>query len=834
MSGISGSSSSGSSSSGSSSTSSTAPAASPPAGPDDLPGVAPDTPGFMESDEARYSRHLDLLSKFYAKHDPSKTREQVVAIIALRKGDAVAMDESLFVEVCGKLEGKYGENPLLLETPASAVDPDIVSGSRKGLSRRRDPSMAAFLEAHDNPLSASSAPQSELPIRIVTATVKQDYTPSYASGLPVKAGDVVVVLRVEPEWALVRRSDDRKGWVPRTLLAKDATDVTCYMVALVLTALVVLLLAVTLAPGRCVWHQQLSNGECRTTATQVCTIAGRPSASSNATGRCVQGSTAKTPTVTHHTKKHNEKECSTWCTELGSACETAIFIPVCGDYGLTLPHGPERVHLSCAELMQTTNNTCKLLQAAKLSALCCTSCHFEFNFVPIIGDCYAYSSVSEAVRQFVPATTVDYRNKSTSWLCIPVSTDQDPALTLANMMQRLEEWIRENLHSFMSSIATLTRIASIWFKFTLRRVEDKILHCVGYGGAGSLFGTITDSRQAAVAARSSQTRGATGHDLCATSWDAIAAPSTKQSTTWTEARIAQCLTVRQALWSCGAKLLLWHWAQSLSYLYAFGYYYCELPRYRFELGVPQLGFLPFNYSSLQQGGILVAIREATYFGSTIVALVLNPAYLLMELGQSETKMDRALYFLAPHHYVTMCLTRWATKREDGVGSRSQQFVLAATYFIWWFQTACDYVSFGLFSYLVVVLCIHTGFYDAGDMLLTFFPNATFGAAPAGDSNYLPQPPFSLLIAYWLTSWGVILGPFDWGKRCWHYARRGRSRSVETPENPDTKSSCVTSTFGKAMLRLVCCKWAFLLFFIALYMALSMLIYSVLLVCTLWP
>ncbi len=106
-------------------------AASPPGAPTNAARALPDTPDFAESDEARYSRHLDMLLKFYAKHDSSKTREQVIAILAKRKGGAVALDEAMFVEICGKLENKYGENPLVLFEPAPlqlsapAVDPEM-------------------------------------------------------------------------------------------------------------------------------------------------------------------------------------------------------------------------------------------------------------------------------------------------------------------------------------------------------------------------------------------------------------------------------------------------------------------------------------------------------------------------------------------------------------------------------------------------------------------------------------------------------------------------------------------------------------------------------------
>jgi hypothetical protein len=82
-------------------------------------------PPVAAPDSARYSRHLEILLKFYAKHDPSKTQAQVVAIIAKRKGAAAALDEDIFVEVCGKLENKYGENPLVLFAPKLAVLPTV-------------------------------------------------------------------------------------------------------------------------------------------------------------------------------------------------------------------------------------------------------------------------------------------------------------------------------------------------------------------------------------------------------------------------------------------------------------------------------------------------------------------------------------------------------------------------------------------------------------------------------------------------------------------------------------------------------------------------------------
>ena len=45
--------------------------------------------------------------------------------------------------------------------------------------------------------------------------------------------------------------------------------------------------------------------------------------------------------------------------------------------------------------------------------------------------------------------------------------------------------------------------------------------------------------------------------------------------TWTEVRVALGLSVRQEVWSCGSKLLLWCWSQPLSHFAVFGTYYCR-------------------------------------------------------------------------------------------------------------------------------------------------------------------------------------------------------------------------------------------------------------------
>lgn len=75
----------------------------------------------------------------------------------------------------------------------------------------------------------------------------------------------------------------------------------------------------------------------------------------------------------------------------------------------------------------------------------------------------------------------------------------------------------------------------------------------------------------------------------------------------------------------------------------------------------------------RQLGLVVAVREAVYLTNTGLALWVNPAFLLLELGDlsfknSEAVKQWSLYVLAPHHYVTLCLLRWAdgtlVKRSD--------------------------------------------------------------------------------------------------------------------------------------------------------------------------
>ena len=209
----------------------------------------------------------------------------------------------------------------------------------------------------------------------------------------------------------------------------------------------------------------------------------------------------------------------------------------------------------------------------------------------------------------------------------------------------------------------MTRVRASPFErfggFAFAFLLGKLLELVGYGGAGTVNTILSPRKAAAAAARAAaeadgQAAGA------AAGWDAIAARKKEPPSTWTDARVALGLSVRQAVWSCGGKMLLWHWTQPLSYFAVLGVYYCSL-------GDDQHRFI----------GMVVAVREALYLVSTLLALWLNPAYLLMELGSvwkdelegpvSTNYCSRSvdlkilkrwtLYLLAPHQYVARCLGR---------------------------------------------------------------------------------------------------------------------------------------------------------------------------------
>eukprot|EP01052_Picozoa_sp_SAG31_P043475 SAG31_NODE_7253_length_1741_cov_1.899513_1_plen_451_part_01 len=136
-------------------------------------------------------------------------------------------------------------------------------------------------------------------------------------------------------------------------------------------------------------------------------------------------------------------------------------------------------------------------------------------------------------------------------------------------------------------------------------------------------------------------------------WTAITDDASVQST-WNEARDSLGMTVQQAVAVSVVKLLLWHWSQPMAFLLVFWAYFCELESI-------QVSF-----------GLLVAAREVIYLGTTLAGILVCPVYLLLDVstvwaeikGESRAKgcWRLAMYILAPHNYLALCLSALFSER----------------------------------------------------------------------------------------------------------------------------------------------------------------------------
>jgi hypothetical protein len=314
-------------------------------------------------------------------------------------------------------------------------------------------------------------------------------------------------------------------------------------------------------------------------------------------------------------------------------------------------------------------------------------------------------------------------------LCRPVA-DVAEIQASKSRYNWFESWLESNLAANLGGAVLLVRFKELCAITGLGWIEQKILRAVGYGGA-SLVSTVLAPRKAAEAARSSAANNdRTIATRAVASWQAIAARSEVTPSTWTEARLALGLSVRQAIWSCGIKLLFWHWVQPLSYFTVFAWHYCSLS------------------PTMQLFSRLVAYREAFYFVETVVAMSLNPAYLLLELDACNRSTCElwVLYVLAPHHYVTMCLLRSAM-----AAGRGRKLIYLLWFLVGLFQFCADLLS-------ILSLC-----------LLVFW-----------EPSYPEGPPFTLWIGYWLTSCGAIIGSGGWALRFFRAALRGTSPFTGKP------------------------------------------------------
>jgi hypothetical protein len=93
-------------------------------------------------------------------------------------------------------------------------------------------------------------------------------------------------------------------------------------------------------------------------------------------------------------------------------------------------------------------------------------------------------------------------------------------------------------------------------------IVNKLQKLVGYDGA-SLAQSVLTPREAAITASALKTakfaREVRRHpsEASTASWNAIADPTGTPPMTWTEARRGLGLSIRQAVWSCGTRMLLY-------------------------------------------------------------------------------------------------------------------------------------------------------------------------------------------------------------------------------------------------------------------------------------
>ena len=139
------------------------------------------------------------------------------------------------------------------------------------------------------------------------------------------------------------------------------------------------------------------------------------------------------------------------------------------------------------------------------------------------------------------------------------------------------------------------------------------------------------------------------------------------ATAWAEAHRALGMKQRPALREAAVRLVAWHWSQPAAYFWVAAVYFCQLS----DEGD--------WWHSERKLASVVAAREVIYVLSTLFACGVCPEFLLLDLWTVWHEETRALarlgklgiYVLAPHHYVTACLLRWAQARRGAEGARAE-------------------------------------------------------------------------------------------------------------------------------------------------------------------
>ena len=294
---------------------------------------------------------------------------------------------------------------------------------------------------------------------------------------------------------------------------------------------------------------------------------------------------------------------------------------------------------------------------------CCSLCSraagcAAATFMNATGTCLLYSSDAERRVPFDGAAVC----------ALPASDASDPVGTTRSLAEAL-----------LGASALTVRFGGLALVFLVGQLQDMI----GYDGA-SLAQSVLKPRQAAItaaalaAARFAPEGRGRAPDESMAGWGLIAEPGETPPVSWTEARRGLGLSVRQAVWSCGTRLLLWHWIQPLSYFAVFAAYYCVISGEDEETTTSWNPSADPDHAQRSWGssqralGLVVAAREVAYLVCTVLALRLNPAFLLLELedfslsDNGNSLKQWVLYLLAPHHYVTISLIRWVRMKHKTV------------------------------------------------------------------------------------------------------------------------------------------------------------------------
>ena len=147
--------------------------------------------------------------------------------------------------------------------------------------------------------------------------------------------------------------------------------------------------------------------------------------------------------------------------------------------------------------------------------------------------------------------------------CLLYATDTRVPFKGAAVCALAESDVTDPVDATRTFIQTLLGASAVFARFggfVVVYILNKLQGLIGYAGV-SLTQSILSPREAAITAsalRSARFAGQGRREPAGSkaSWGAIADPGDTPPMTWTEARRGLGLSIRQALWSCGMRLLL--------------------------------------------------------------------------------------------------------------------------------------------------------------------------------------------------------------------------------------------------------------------------------------